>query len=150
MIESTVRINRWDVERLRYLLPESETSSMRRAPHLAVLARSVHNGEPVAPDEVPPNVVTMNSIVRIRNLDSGEITSYRLVFPNDADVRLRTISVLAPIGAALFGRVVGERFDVPVPSGQTRRFEVVDILYQPEAAGDLEGDIGPATGTLGR
>lgn len=138
MPDTATLVNRWDVERLRSLLPDTEVPAARRAAHLEHLARSVHDGAPVDPEEVPPDVVTMNSIVRIRNLDSGELTSYRLVFPHDADMKARSISVLAPIGAALFGRRVGERFDVLVPSGQTRRFEVVEIVYQPEAAGDLE------------
>jgi regulator of nucleoside diphosphate kinase len=138
MPKSVRLVNRRDVERLRSLVPKPDTPAARGAAHLARLATSVYDGAPVAPEEVPPDVVTMNSIVRIRNLDSGETSTYGLVFPSDADMKVRSISVLAPIGAALFGRTVGERFEVVVPSGQTRHFEVVEITYQPEAAGELD------------
>ncbi|MFP4191780.1 MAG: hypothetical protein ACLFU6_06870 [Candidatus Hydrogenedentota bacterium] len=47
------------------------------------------------------------------------------------------ISVAAPIGAALLGYACGGAIDWHVPS-EPRRLEIVDLVYQPEAAGDYE------------
>ncbi len=45
------------------------------------------------------------------------------------------MSVLAPVGTALLGFSVGDSVQWDVPAG-VRRFQIEDILYQPEAAGD--------------
>ena len=91
----------------------------------------------VAPaKEVPGDVVTMHSRVRILDLDSGEKETFTLVFPEEANLLDRKMSVLAPVGAAILGARVGETLHVKVPAG-TRRIKVVRLLYQPEAAGDF-------------
>jgi regulator of nucleoside diphosphate kinase len=60
-----------------------------------------------------------------------------LVYPFEADASAGRISVLAPVGTALLGLVVGQTIEWPMPSGQSRRLRVVAVPYQPEAAGDL-------------
>ena len=78
----------------------------------------------------------MNSVVRLRDLDSGETEEYELVYPADADVSLNRISILAPIGTAILGYRLGDVIEWPVPAG-LRRFRVDEVLYQPERAGAL-------------
>jgi len=84
-------------------------------------------------DEVPADVVTMNSRVRIKDLSSGHELIYQIVFPKDADISENRISVLAPIGTALLGYRTGTSVEWRVPSG-TRRLRILDVEYQPEAA----------------
>jgi regulator of nucleoside diphosphate kinase len=91
--------------------------------------------ETVAPAEVPADVITMRSKVRLRDLNTGEEMIYTLVFPTEADSGNGKISVLAPIGTAMLGYRVGSLIEWQVPSG-LRRIKVEEILYQPEAAGD--------------
>ena len=55
----------------------------------------------VSPSEVPADVVTMNSRVRVR--DGRRSWTMTLVFPERADAEQDFISVLAPIGAAVLG-----------------------------------------------
>jgi regulator of nucleoside diphosphate kinase len=76
----------------------------------------------------------MNSTVRLRDLDSGEVETYTLVYPNEADAEENRISVLAPIGTAIIGYRVGDVIKWPVPGGFVR-LRVEEILYQPERAG---------------
>jgi regulator of nucleoside diphosphate kinase len=82
---------------------------------------------------VPPDVVTMNSEVRLLDLDSGETKVYRLVFPSQARSG-NALSVLAPIGTAILGYRVGAVIEWPVPKG-VRRLKLLDVIFQPEAAG---------------
>lgn len=83
---------------------------------------------------IPPDVITMNSEVRLMDLDSGDIKVYKLVFP--IQVRTdRTLSVLAPIGTAILGYRSGDVIEWRVPRG-LRRLKVLDVLFQPEAAGE--------------
>jgi regulator of nucleoside diphosphate kinase len=84
--------------------------------------------------DVPRDVITMNSTVRLRDLDSGEELDLTLVYPRDARIDENRISILAPVGTALIGYRAGDVIEWPVPAGQAR-FKVEDILYQPESAG---------------
>jgi len=85
--------------------------------------------------DVPPDVVTMNSTVRIRDTRSREPEEFTLVYPADSDALDGRISVLAPLGLAVLGARTGDRIKWQVPAG-VRTFTVEAILYQPEAAGD--------------
>lgn len=124
-------LSRFDFERLERLLDK-----VGARPDLDALREELERGEIVEPDRVPPNVVTMNSRVRFVDEDSGRENEVTLVFPGQADVESNRISVLAPVGSALLGLAVGHTIDWPLPSGRTRRLRVVEITYQPEAAGD--------------
>jgi regulator of nucleoside diphosphate kinase len=89
----------------------------------------------VAAEEVSPEIVTMNSTVRLVDEQSGTTTVRTLVYPIDS-FRGRCISVLDPLGMALFGARVGE-----IVRPRTGRSEgsvrVEEILYQPEASGNF-------------
>lgn len=99
------------------------------------LAAELRMASVVAPEEIPADVITMNSRVRLLDLDKGSTVEYTLVYPQAADYSQGKISIVAPIGAAMLGYRVGDEIDWPVPGGR-RRFKVEEVLYQPEAAGD--------------
>jgi regulator of nucleoside diphosphate kinase len=92
----------------------------------------------VASDEIPPDVVTMNSQVVLRDLDTGGEIVLTLVFPRDANVDQQRVSVLAPLGTAILGYRGGDIIEWQMPGG-TRRLEVERVLYQPEAAVNKQG-----------
>ena len=89
--------------------------------------------EIVAPEEIPADVITMNSRAELLALDTGERRVFTLVFPSDANLKDRTVSVLAPLGTAMLGRRAGDEFEWVAPGG-LRRLKVVHVHYQPEAA----------------
>ena len=76
----------------------------------------------------------MNSKVRVRDLATDKVETYTLVYPDDADINAKRLSIFAPLGAALLGSRTGEVVSFEVPAG-TRRLRIERILYQPEAAG---------------
>ena len=90
--------------------------------------------EIVDPKEIPVDVITMSSTVRLKDLVSGDENTYSLVFPTEADFSEGKISVLEPIGMAILGYKQGDTIKWSVPSGM-RKLKVEEILYQPEAAG---------------
>ncbi|HMS86276.1 MAG TPA: GreA/GreB family elongation factor [Nitrospira sp.] len=91
----------------------------------------------VEPTAIPENVVTMNSQVRLKDMETGDENTYTLAFPSDADIQKHRISILAPIGTAILGYRVGDTVDWVVPAG-TRKVRSEDILYQPEATGRFD------------
>jgi regulator of nucleoside diphosphate kinase len=127
-------ITEQDMQRLTDLLASAERISSRDLEHLWLLRQELEDAEVVTSEEIPADVVTMNSRVRIKDLDSGREAIYVLVFPRDADVAQGRISVLAPIGTAIIGYRAGDVIVWAVPAGQ-KRLKVQEVLYQPEAAG---------------
>lgn len=82
----------------------------------------------IVPDHlVPADVVTMNSLVVYRDLDTGLEANIQLVYPEEADAAGGRISILAPVGAALIGLRVGERIEWPLPNRHRRVLEVVSV-----------------------
>jgi regulator of nucleoside diphosphate kinase len=90
----------------------------------------------VAQAEVPADVVTMNSDVVYEDVATSVQRAIRLVYPKDADVATGRVSILAPMGAALLGVRVGQEIWWRVARG-LKRVRVVELRYQPEAAGDF-------------
>ena len=136
MKKRTLIISHADRERLEALIDSARVDSRVREDYLAALEGELRRARVVPAGEVPPDVITMNSVVRLRDLDSDETEEYELVYPADADVSLHRISVLAPIGTAILGYRLGDVIEWPVPAG-LRRLRVEEVLYQPERAGAL-------------
>jgi regulator of nucleoside diphosphate kinase len=135
MEERTIYITEYDLKRLRQLIAEAKRVEPRGNEYLDSLDVELSRGKVVAPTEVPPDVVTMNSRVHLVDQDTREEMVYTLVFPQEADIGQSKISVLAPIGTAMLGYRVGDTFTWQVPDG-VRRLQVKRVLYQPEASGD--------------
>jgi len=125
-------ITQADMERLRSLI---EIGSVQDGAYLQSLEEELDHARIVLPEKIPGDVITMNSTVRLQDLDSGEEKRYTLVFPGKAKADGSAISILAPIGTALIGYREGDVIEWDVPAG-TRRLKVLEVVYQPERAGE--------------
>jgi len=103
--------------------------------HLRRLEETIAEAEVVEPERIPPDVVTMNSRVLVRDLNSGATVAYTLVFPSGSDARRNRVSVLGALGSALLGRRAGETIEYQSSAG-LEQCRIEELLYQPEAAGD--------------
>ncbi|HNP61151.1 MAG TPA: nucleoside diphosphate kinase regulator, partial [Nitrospirales bacterium] len=128
----------FDLNRLTELLGVWQTfkGSKSTSIHLEGLSEELDRANIVDPKDIPPDVVTMNSRVRLSDTSKDEDLIYTLVFPRDADAEAGKISILAPIGTAILGYKVGDIIEWPVPLG-IRKVKIEEVLYQPEAAGDF-------------
>ena len=129
---TAIHLTREDHDLLASLL--STRRSTGRAAPFADLEGELGRAVVVPRAEVPADVVTMNSVVRLTDLDNGRRGEYALVYPGHADFRLGRISVLAPIGTALLGQRAGDVVAWVMPAG-TKRFRIDAVVYQPEAHG---------------
>lgn len=134
MTERHIYITTHDLKRLEELLAVAGTFNYRDRNDLKSLESELRRAQVVAPQAVPPKVVTMNSKVALRDLDDGSETHYRLVFPAESNVEGGDLSVMSPIGTAILGYSEGETIEWDVPAGR-RRIRIEKVLYQPEAAG---------------
>ncbi len=80
--------------------------------------------------DLPVNVngrVIFGCKVIVEDIETGEVSSYRLVGPYEADVQSGTISVVSPLGKALIGKEEGDEVKVQTPKG-VRNIEVREVL----------------------
>jgi regulator of nucleoside diphosphate kinase len=133
----TIHITQYDKDRLLKLLLAAGGTEYRGSEYLKRLQKELERAIIVSPQEVPGDVITMNSTVCLEEVASGEEEIYTLVFPEDADLALGKISILAPIGTGMLGYRVGDIFEWDVPAGK-RQLLVKRIIFQPEASGNFD------------
>jgi regulator of nucleoside diphosphate kinase len=133
MRDRDIVINESDAAKLRVLLA-AQTNSERNQGHLEALRDELERALVLEPDEVPRDVVTMNTRVRVVDVKSGDQRELTLVFPADADVSARRISVLAPLGTAILGYREGDEIEWAMPGG-VRRLRVEEV-FQPSEIGN--------------
>ena len=92
----------------RGLLASEFAKAIDPSDHLRDLRTELDRAHIVRPEDVPRNVVTMNSTVILRDLVTNEKETYTLVFPDSADIANNRLSVLAPIGTAILGERLGD------------------------------------------
>ena len=105
------------------------------------LAREIDRAAVVAPERIPPSVVTMNSRCVFRDDSSGRDRTVTLVYPEDEDVAAGKISVLTPIGAALIGLAEGQSIAWHTRSGESRVLTLMQVAFQPESAARQAADL---------
>lgn len=132
MTDRVIYMTSTDRERLANLARRIEAKDRG---DLADLVDEMNRAIVIPADEIPSDVITMNSRVRLLDLDTGSAVEYTLVYPAEADFARGKISIVAPIGAAMIGYRAGDEIEWDV-AGVRRRFKVEAVLYQPETAGD--------------
>lgn len=133
----TIYITEFDLNRLNKLIEIlEEEPAGRNTRYIEELDNELRRAKVIAPKSIPRDVITMNSKVRLTDLDSGTEMICQLVFPGDADIKQNKISILAPVGTALIGFRVGDIVEWEAPAG-VKKMRVEEIVYQPEAAGDF-------------
>jgi regulator of nucleoside diphosphate kinase len=127
-------ISELDAERLDALLKKLPQDAF---PGKAALEAELERAEVVRPEDMPPDVVTMNSTVRFNVTGSTEEFCLTLVYPGDIDSSGTKISILAPVGSALLGLSEGDEIEWPRPGGGTMSVRIIGLEYQPEREGAL-------------
>jgi regulator of nucleoside diphosphate kinase len=135
MDRPSIFITTKDAEKLRELIRDAYHTDYRGSDYLKKLAGEIEKASVMQPDQIPADVITLNSTARLVDQETQEEMIYTLVFPEDADPSQGKISILAPIGTAMLGYKTGDVFEWDTPGGK-RTIGVKEILYQPESAGD--------------
>ena len=101
------------------------------------LRRELERARVVGREAVPPDVATMNSLVRYADETKGVVRTVALVYPRAVPGDKAMVSVLTPLGSALLGLSVGQTIDWALPGGKTLQLSLLGVDYQPEAAGEV-------------
>ncbi len=80
----------------------------------------------VDPADVGDGVVTLGSVVEVRDADSGKRQKLRLISGHEV-LSGGVASAGSPVGQALMGQRPGHSVEIALPSGATRRLEVLSV-----------------------
>lgn len=90
------------------------------------LNEEIHKAELVEPENFPADVVRLDSTVVVRDLQTKRDMTITVVMPQNADIKQKKVSVLAPVGTALIGFRKGKKVSWKVPSG-SKEFMIMDV-----------------------
>lgn len=134
--EQTLYITETDRERLGNLIELVRSQDDRQnIGYVNRLEEELKFAEIVPSEDIPADVVTMRSKIKLQDLETQEELTYSIVFPSEANFDEGKISILAPLATALLGYKRGDTVEFQAPS-RLRRLKIEEVLYQPEAAGD--------------
>lgn len=128
-------VNRLDYTRIKKVINDAKQVKSIRPVEVEGLLKELDGAKLVDPQEIPSDVVTMNSIVKLSFLDSKKQIQFQIVYPDQANLKEKKISILSPIATALIGYKIADEIEWLVPAGLTK-IRIDEIVYQPEAAGD--------------
>jgi regulator of nucleoside diphosphate kinase len=123
-VKPSITLSAGDYEKLSFLTQAAMTNMPEEA---SVLAEELGRARVLPDGPHPTKFVAMHSSVRFRDDTTGRLRTVTVVYPNEADISQRKISVLTPVGTALIGLSVGDSITWDTPSGESRQLTVLDI-----------------------
>ena len=100
---------------------------MRRSQDIArALLSEMERAEVVSDATMPASVVRMNSRIEFE-IDGSNRQQVELVFPHDANIDEKRISVLTPIGTALIGLSAGQMMMLRGHDGRPHKLRVISV-----------------------
>ena len=126
-----------DFNRIHRAITAAKATNSSKKEEAEKLLAELKNAKIVEPENIGGDVVTMNSIVKIHFQNNKSTMEFKLVYPSEANIKEKKISIFSAVAAALIGYRVGDEIDWLVPSGMTK-IVIDEIVYQPEAAGDFD------------
>jgi len=93
----------------------------------AMLLAEIERAELHSRERLPEGVITLGAEVDFVDEKSRQKRTVRLVLPGEANIALGRISILTPVGAALYGLSAGQSIDWPDLAGQERRIRITAV-----------------------
>jgi regulator of nucleoside diphosphate kinase len=97
----------------------------------AMLLEEIERAELHEPGTMPADAVRIGSGIRFIDERTGVVRNVQLVMPADADIEQGRISILTPVGAALYGLRAGDAIDWPDLDGKERRITIMQVTQSP-------------------
>lgn len=132
-----ILITKNDFTRIHKSISDAKQNNSITKPEAEKLLTELQSAKVVKSEEIPSDVVTMNSIVKFHFQNNQKQMQFQIVYPHHADFKNGKVSIFSPVAAALIGYGINDEIDWIVPSGSTKII-IDEIVYQPEAAGDMD------------
>lgn len=118
MSNNSITLTETDYKRLNALITQMD--------NLEDLENEIERAKVISSD-IPEDLVKMNSHFEYLNVTDNKVCEMTIVYPQDANSKLRKISVTAPLGSALLGLRVEEEIDWTFPDGLKKKLRVLKI-----------------------
>jgi len=122
METKSLSLSKSDFKLLKEHLEKSNMSAYNKEKLQAELKAATIYSE----DELPKDVVCLKSEARIANVKTGKEFTFKLVMPEEANIKVQKVSVFAPIGIALFGYRTGDSINWEMPDG-IQEFKILEV-----------------------
>jgi transcription elongation factor GreA len=93
---------------------------------IALLEERLKDARVIDSGDVTTDVVSVGTIVRLRDIDAKETIEYTIVGSAEADPAEYRLSNESPVGRAILGRKKGETVEVTAPRGSLK-YKIMDI-----------------------
>src|SRR5690349_17374808 len=92
-----------------------------------MLLDEIERAELHQPETLPDDAVTLGSEIDFIDERTSQMRTVELVMPAGANIARGRISILTPMGAALYGLTAGEAIDWPDRDGNERRIRILRV-----------------------
>ena len=106
---------------------DAKNEQMMLEHRIAQLDERLANARVIDTKEVDTSVVSVGSVVRLRDVDAKETIEYFIVGSAEANPAERKLSNESPVGKAIMGRKKGETVEVATPRGSKLKFKIMEI-----------------------
>jgi transcription elongation factor GreA len=106
---------------------DAKNEQMMLEHRIAQLDERLANARVIDKKSVDTSVVSVGSVVRLRDVDAKETVEYFIVGSAEANPAERKLSNESPVGKAILGRKKGETVEVATPRGSKLKFKIMEI-----------------------
>ena len=94
-MERNIKITKLDYLRLNNLIASSRKEKTIELKNINVLEYELIRAEKVISEKIDPDFITMNSVIKIYNHNTGKEMTIKIVFPQDADYKKNFICYIS-------------------------------------------------------
>lgn len=134
-MDKRIVLSKQDLLRLRALFGTYASLSVMDRENLLDLKAEIERAAIVEMEQLPADVVTLDSRVQVRDVETNLRTTYQLVLPSQANLANGRVSVLAPLGTALLGFRAGDEVEWTMPGG-LRRMRIESVTQAEKSPDD--------------
>ena len=125
---------KYNCERILSLFNNYRIENPTELEYIETLKQQILKNKPVDADKINDNIVTINTILILKNLGNGSQKEYHLTLPDESNTKCEKLSILSMVGSQVLGNKIGA---IVKENSESEKYYMIEkIIYQPEAAGD--------------
>jgi transcription elongation factor GreA len=106
---------------------DAKNEQMMLEHRISQLEERLANAQVIDTKRVDTSVVSVGSVVRLRDVDAKQTVEYFIVGSAEANPIEQKLSNESPVGRAIMGRKKGETVEVITPRGSKVKFKIMEI-----------------------
>ena len=106
---------------------DAKNDQMLLEHRIARLEDQLRNARVIEKGEITSDVVSVGSVVRLRDVDAKQTVEYYIVGSAEANPSENKLSNESPVGKAIMGHKKGETVEVTTPRGARLKYKILEI-----------------------